>query len=253
MDDQAYRAIITKLIEAYPDTQTPDTARLLVYRQTLSGLPADTLAAAVAVAIGELKWFPTVAEIRDYARQHLELTGALPPAGVAWSAAVRACNGYVPRVRETVTYPNRAIEEVVRRMGGPRTIAHCEIAELEWKRKEFLQLYAEVSMQAEILGASLGTGTPRYRLIYGGYTTVNGEYTGIGESRAFDTWTGQVVAPEFLEVQELQDAKSRRGGVLGPGTVDPGGARHTGGARDGGSDTGDLPGLPGWDDHYRTV
>lgn len=207
MTDEQYRAIMGTLIDAYPDTQAPDKNRRPVYRAAFRHLPADVFAAAVKQAIGDLKFFPTVSELREFARSYMQITGMVPTSGIAWEQARRACNGYVPGIRETIDYPTPLIGEAVRRMGGPRTIAHCAIEQLDWKRKEFQAIYDDLALSADAIGIAIGAGPPRYKRVYGAYMVVDGEYIGQGEPRILDTHTGRVVAPEFMRVQELADAR----------------------------------------------
>lgn len=238
MTDEHYRAIMGTLIDAYPDAQIPDDERLSIYRAAFVHLPGDVFAAAVKRAIGDLKWFPTVAELREFARAYMQITGALPTAGIAWEQARRACNTLAPGIREQVEYPTPLIAEVVRRMGGPRTIALCAIEQLDWKRREFQSLYDELTLSAEAIGIALGAGPPRYKLLYAAYAVIGGEYVGQGEPRVLDTHTGQIVAPEFMRLQEMQDAHllAERSGTVPDSGTHPLRPRDTGrGATGGGS------------------
>lgn len=216
------------------------------YALSLRHLPADAWAAAVERSVRELKFFPTVAELLKFSRDHLELTGAVLTNDRAWTETRRALLSYVPAFRENVEYPNAACREAVKRMGGPSTIAMCNPKDIDYKRSEFIRFYENLCMSAEALGADVrGLVNRRYVLRYTGYRMVAGKAEPFGRPFVLDRETGQSVPPHFLELEgedgqkELAEWRGHSaltgGGIL---QLTPIANRGSGGDRTGGTGAG---------------
>lgn len=68
------RRMVAKLAVLYPDRQMTDEeadARLALYVELLEDIPPDLLAAAFKAAAQRIKFFPSVAEIREFAAWEL--------------------------------------------------------------------------------------------------------------------------------------------------------------------------------------
>jgi hypothetical protein len=82
-EPQTVPEILTIPAAAYPRFElTPPTIR--IYEQTLSDIPVDALQAATLDLIGESRFFPTVAEIRERAFALMAEQEGAPDANEAW-------------------------------------------------------------------------------------------------------------------------------------------------------------------------
>jgi hypothetical protein len=106
---------------------------IAAYRMGLDDLPIREIEKAVAVAMREVKFFPTVAELRTFA-------GQLTPderAVLAWQFALDNVNYY-----GTVDFDDKAINATIWAMGGAMGFTERRDAEqLQWLEKEFSRIY----------------------------------------------------------------------------------------------------------------
>jgi hypothetical protein len=112
-------------------------AILTGYRMGLDDLPIESIERAVARALQDCRFMPSVAELRD-------LAGHLSPSDRAiraWDVAVHAnhLHGYY----ESVDFDDKVINATIRSMGGwERFCERFEEEDAKWIRKEFERLYA---------------------------------------------------------------------------------------------------------------
>lgn len=238
------------LIAAY--SNIPGDIRTGTYEAALLHLPAEAFRHAVDRAVGELKFFPTVAELRGFARQYLEMTGALYTPTTAWDRALRACNTYIPRLREQVAYPSPLIKAVIERIGGPASVAFCKADFLDAKRREFLRLYEDMALTARYMGIDTTPVDRRYILLPGA-TLADGTAIGGPENvRVWDTVRGEVVPPVLYEMQEAAiDRGHARELGTGDNSEDRRATRQIAGAATAGGGSSDRAASPlGGRDHY---
>lgn len=203
MNRDEFKAGWNRLADALHKSKDPiEDSRRREYALSLKHVPPDAWAAAVERSVRELKFFPTVAELLKFARDHLELTGAVYTNDRAWTEALRACSRFVPGLRENIDYPNAAIRETVRRIGGPASIALCAPKMLDHRREEFIRFYENLCMSAEAIGGNVRPLTERrYVLQYTAYRTVGGKSEPYGKPFVLDRQTGKAVPPHFLELE----------------------------------------------------
>lgn len=128
--------LVARLRAAHPRQQIPpETAR--VYAEALADLDVDVATAAVDEAIATLKFFPSVAELRELAARR---RSDCPTAADAWGEVSRAF-GTVGRYR-TPTWSHPAIARVVDAM---RWDELCASENIEATRAHFLRLYTETA------------------------------------------------------------------------------------------------------------
>lgn len=242
MNREQFDTGIRSLVDAFGKQSAE--GRLREYALALKHLPAESWEVAVRRAIAEGKFFPSVSELLEYARAHLELTGYVIPTSTAWELAIKSCSKWAPRLREEVDYPNAAIRETVKRMGGPEIFAMTDRKQLEqYRRKDFERIYDGLCLSAEAIGVNARAvrSERRYVLLPGAYRIEGREQVQISPTRVIDRQTGKVVAPEWLltEGQDGRDDFVRIGG----GIVDRPLLAAGGGASGAGGDSGAGPGL----------
>jgi len=108
---------------------------IALYAAFLADIDREPGEEAVRTAIATLKFFPTIAEIRDLAARK---SVSLPDSTAAWSEVMRAF-GSVGRYREP-RFSHIAIDRVVGAMGWQ---SMCDSENVEATRAHFLRLYAD--------------------------------------------------------------------------------------------------------------
>lgn len=144
MDDNFRKAwaLLTAAYPQAPQSANPETAAL--YARTLQDLAPELLEAGVLSAISTLKFFPTVAELRDLAFHAVERVNGLPTPVEAWGevmAEVRRV-GYwrEPHWRYD------AIALAVRAIGGWQELCSSENPVAD--RARFVEAYAAIVSRA---------------------------------------------------------------------------------------------------------
>lgn len=128
--------LIQRLASMHPRVSIPPET-IAGYAEALEDLALDVATAAVNEAIATLKFFPSVAELRDIAARR---RSSMPTAADAWSEVTRAF-GAVGRYR-TPRFSHPAIERVVDAMGW---VTLCDSDNVEATRAHFLRMYAETA------------------------------------------------------------------------------------------------------------
>lgn len=134
------KAVFGMLSAAYPQAGVT-AATLAVYVRTLADLDPQILDAAAADCISRLKFFPTVAEIREAAAQVASLRFGPPSPGEAWAEVVSAIREVGSWGSPSWSHPR--IGEAVRQVGGWRNLCLSENQAAD--RARFLEIYAEAS------------------------------------------------------------------------------------------------------------
>ena len=146
--------ILTVLAAAYPRFQLP-AATVLIYEQTLSDIPVETLRAATLDMVAESKYFPTVAEIRKSAFALMaEQDGAIG-AYEAWALTldyVRQGRGH-PIVGQRDWDIPAQIEQTVRQVGGWQHLAIADNVSAD--RARFVEAYDRTVKKQEYLSRRL--------------------------------------------------------------------------------------------------
>lgn len=136
MKESEVSRLVQMLKAAYPRQPLP-TDTLAVYSAFLSDLEREPGEEAVRTAIATLKFFPTIAEIRELATARRV---SLPNTTDAWGEVLRVV-GSTGRYRlPKFTHP--AIARVVDAMGW---IVVCDSDNQEATRAHFLRLYVDTS------------------------------------------------------------------------------------------------------------
>lgn len=124
--------LVKRLRAAFP-RQPITVENAAIYAEMLEDLEFELADAAVRTAIATLKFFPTIAEIRDLAARR---TVSMPDAARAWEE-VRKAFGSVGRYREP-KFSHVAIQATVSAMGW---VEMCDSENIEATRAHFLKLY----------------------------------------------------------------------------------------------------------------
>lgn len=125
-----------------------DTVKARGYQQALADIPVDILNATIWALINTSKFLPTVAEIREKAREVKRLAGgqAENNAGVAWEAvcnAIRKVGGY-----RLPTFKDEICAKVVRQIGW-MNICMTPIEMTTALRAQFIKLYEKEAARVE--------------------------------------------------------------------------------------------------------
>jgi hypothetical protein len=136
-DDQTrpqFVTVITALARTF--SRDIDEATFTGYEMGLSDIPIDRIKTAVARAIRERKFMPTVFEIR-------ELAGELTPdtrVVKAWDAFQRAVVAHGSYA--SVDFDDPVINATVRNLGGWERVCGLPCSEFDkWLRKDFVKTY----------------------------------------------------------------------------------------------------------------
>lgn len=137
MDRDSFGRIIVTLAEAYPSTRLTE-AQVRLYYRALEDLSAEQVGAACLRTVQELKYFPTIAELRTFVAASVDDAALL-----AWGGLTRAA-------REVGSYESLDVEDpaaaaaLLHAFGS--WAAFCETDDgpaLTQKRQEFLAAYRQ--------------------------------------------------------------------------------------------------------------
>lgn len=129
--------IMGVMVHAYPRYElSGDSIKL--YGQLLADIPVDVLEASAQQIMVESKFFPSIAEWRDKARDLMAGAHNLPTAGEAWGEALEHC-----RAGHYTGYSHTLIQKAVEIIGIPywRRMEYCdEMA----TRAHFFKIYEQL-------------------------------------------------------------------------------------------------------------
>lgn len=145
MTNEAFDRGMAQMAATWPDRErTPAT--FAVYRDALDDMSDSVFEAAVKVCVKGCKFFPVPAEIREKAMEILGAAGLLPKTGEqAWERLVSLLpkysvdNGWYNCTAKSPL--DDMTEQAVRAMGGMRRICNCDLHDLGFLRREFLEYY----------------------------------------------------------------------------------------------------------------
>lgn len=128
------------MLKAAHPRQDIDEATLAIYAAFLADLDRDAGERAVREAIATIKFFPSIAEIRD-----LAMRGAIdaPPEHAAWNEVMRAVR--LDGRYRTPKWSHRAIAAAINAIGW---VSLCDSENLEADRAHFLRLYRDATESA---------------------------------------------------------------------------------------------------------
>jgi len=141
------------LTAAYPNFE-PKPQTVAVYVQMLKDIPGEDLFRAARQCIATLKFFPTVAEIREKAQQ-----SHLPSAAEAWQEVTRQIwqSGYYGKPQ----FQNPLVAQIVTAMGWRELCtSENQIAD----RAHFMRMYDELAQRAQAQFLALNSGPSRPQL-----------------------------------------------------------------------------------------
>ena len=133
-DDKRFKALLSGLAEFYRRDLTE--AMLEGYWLALKPYPIDEIEAAVTRCLGECKFMPMPTDIVEHASGFVPVGVRAERAWVCLQDAIRAHGGWA-----SIEFEDRAIADIVRRMGGWERVSGMTYDEVDWRRKEFAQLY----------------------------------------------------------------------------------------------------------------
>lgn len=142
---QAIIKTLTPYLMAYPQSKMNEGG-LMIYAKALANLSVEEIDAAMLKLTLTLKFFPSIAEIFEEARNMRDVSEGelLPSPGEAWEEAMRLtrdCHVYKPWV-----YSCPEVEKAVKRF-GKMELCLLEPSGMNTARAQFCRFYEEIVRQ----------------------------------------------------------------------------------------------------------
>lgn len=138
---EAIAQCVYVLAEAFRQKTTPVT--ITAYELGLSSIPIDTIKRAVAVAVRDCRFMPSVQELRGLCGVAIGGIDDRDKPLLAWQAvrdAVRRVGGYA-----SPEFEDKTIHAVIRELGGWVDLCNTSTEDMQWVEKRFMASYATMS------------------------------------------------------------------------------------------------------------
>lgn len=144
MTKQEAAGLVAMAAASYPGMQEKNLAPVAqVWMELLSDMPLDLAKKAVLKHITTSKFFPTIAELRQHAKDLTRPAIPLSPEE-AWDEVMTKIRN------QTKGYSSLTVKRAVEAVGGLNAIGYTDMAELGFVRAHFMRTYEAFTRRAEI-------------------------------------------------------------------------------------------------------